>query len=78
MFTNRRAFLRTAALATAAITTAALAACGSDDTGDTTTPVSADQVQAALDKGGQITVWAWEPTLKQAVAAFEGARFGLV
>ncbi|GAA1393692.1 extracellular solute-binding protein [Catellatospora coxensis] len=71
MFTNRRAFLRTAALATAAITTAALAACGSDDGGDTTTPVTADQVQAALDKGGSITVWAWEPTLKQVVTSFE-------
>lgn len=71
MFTNRRAFLRAAAAVTAVFTTAALAACGSDDGGETGTPVSADQVQAALDAGGSITVWAWEPTLKQVVTAFE-------
>lgn len=71
MFANRRAFLRTAALATAAVTVAALAACGSDEEPGATTPVTADQVQAALDKGGSITVWAWEPTLKQVVTAFE-------
>ncbi|MEV4415988.1 sugar ABC transporter substrate-binding protein [Catellatospora sp. NPDC049609] len=71
MFTNRRAFLRAAAVATAVFTTAALAACGSDDGGETGTPVTADQVQAALDAGGSITVWAWEPTLKQVVTAFE-------
>ncbi|BCJ73778.1 sugar ABC transporter substrate-binding protein [Catellatospora sp. IY07-71] len=71
MFTNRRAFLRAAAAVTAVFTTAALAACGSGDDGETGTPVSADQVQAALDAGGSITVWAWEPTLKQVVTAFE-------
>lgn len=72
MIFDRRMFLRSAALLTAAVTAAtALTACGSDaDPGDTT-PVTADQVQAALDTGGTLTVWAWEPTLKQVVTQFQ-------
>ncbi|MDI1465353.1 sugar ABC transporter substrate-binding protein [Catellatospora sp. KI3] len=71
MFANRRALLRTAALATAVATAAALAACGTDDNDGATTPVTADQVQSALEAGGSITVWAWEPTLKQVVTSFQ-------
>jgi multiple sugar transport system substrate-binding protein len=71
MFTTRRAFLRTAAVATAAVASVGLAACGSDDDKGSTAAVSADQVQAALDKGGSITVWAWEPTLKKVVENFQ-------
>ncbi|GAA4624693.1 sugar ABC transporter substrate-binding protein [Actinoallomurus vinaceus] len=33
--------------------------------------VSDADVQAALSAGGSITVWAWEPTLKQVVTAFQ-------
>lgn len=49
-----------------------LAACGSggSDTG-AQEQVSAQDVQAALDAGGTIKVWAWEPTLKEVVAGFQ-------
>ncbi|MEU9858249.1 extracellular solute-binding protein, partial [Streptomyces sp. NPDC047974] len=47
-------------------------ACGSDDsdagTGGTTGP---KDIAAALEKGGKVTVWAWEPTLKKVAADFE-------
>jgi multiple sugar transport system substrate-binding protein len=67
-------FLKVAAAASAAVL--ALAACGgSDDTstdasGGAATVTDAD-VQAALTKGGNLTVWAWEPTLKQVVTKFQ-------
>ncbi|MFC6063012.1 ABC transporter substrate-binding protein [Streptomyces ochraceiscleroticus] len=47
-------------------------ACGGS--GDDNAPqkkVSSADLQAALKKGGTVTVWAWEPTLKQVVADFE-------
>ncbi|MEV6109152.1 sugar ABC transporter substrate-binding protein [Streptomyces sp. NPDC051940] len=48
----------------------ALTACGgSDDSGSGS--VDAGSVDAALEKGGTLTVWAWEPTLKQVAADFE-------
>lgn len=70
----RRQPLRFAALATAALL--ALAACGSGDdsgggSGDGGDTVSAADVQAALEKGGNLTVWAWEPTLKEVVTKFQ-------
>ncbi|MFE2132202.1 ABC transporter substrate-binding protein [Streptomyces sp. NPDC059466] len=47
-------------------------ACGSsDDSGSGQKAVSATDIQAALKKGGSVTVWAWEPTLKTVVADFE-------
>ncbi|MFG2077972.1 ABC transporter substrate-binding protein [Nonomuraea maritima] len=48
-------------------------ACGSSggDSGGGATTASAGDVQAALDAGGTLTVWAWEPTLKQVVADFQ-------
>ncbi|MGW1846658.1 ABC transporter substrate-binding protein [Streptomyces sp. NPDC001966] len=46
-------------------------ACGGSDDGSEQKPVSAGDVQAALDKGGDITVWAWEPTLKTVAADFQ-------
>ncbi|MFK0172119.1 ABC transporter substrate-binding protein [Streptomyces sp. NPDC090306] len=48
-------------------------ACGGSDDGgsDDQKAVSQSDVQAALKKGGTVTVWAWEPTLKQVVAGFE-------
>ena len=57
----------------AATLTLGLAACGGDDEteGAATGSVSDADVQAALQKGGELTVWAWEPTLKQVVAKFQ-------
>ncbi|MGW3941340.1 ABC transporter substrate-binding protein [Streptomyces phaeochromogenes] len=47
-------------------------ACGSsDDDSSGQKPVSADDIQAALKKGGSVTVWAWEPTLKSVAADFQ-------
>lgn len=47
-------------------------ACGGSD-GDSSDqkPVSAGDIQAALKKGGTVTVWAWEPTLKKVAADFQ-------
>ncbi|WP_030378162.1 MULTISPECIES: ABC transporter substrate-binding protein [unclassified Streptomyces] len=48
-------------------------ACGGSDAdgGSSEKSVSAADIQAALKKGGTLTVWAWEPTLKQVAADFE-------
>ncbi len=67
-------FLRVAAAASAAVL--ALAACGggdegTDSSGGSAATVSDADVQAALTKGGSLTVWAWEPTLKQVVTKFQ-------
>lgn len=52
--------------------TLALTACGStDDSGSGSKTSGAKAVTSALDKGGSITVWAWEPTLKKVVTDFE-------
>lgn len=70
MTINRRAFLRSAvAVSALAAGGGALAACGSDE-GNAPT-ASANDVAAALEKGGTILVWAWEPTLKQVVTSFQ-------
>ncbi|MFG2172790.1 ABC transporter substrate-binding protein [Streptomyces niveus] len=47
-------------------------ACGGSD-GDSSDqkPVSAEDLRAALKKGGTVTVWAWEPTLKEVAADFQ-------
>lgn len=73
--TTRRRLLAVAAAATAAVLT--LAACGADDkpgagpdAGSGSTVSDAD-IEAALQKGGSLTVWAWEPTLKQVVEKFQ-------
>ncbi|WP_320782367.1 sugar ABC transporter substrate-binding protein [Streptomyces sp. CRN 30] len=54
-----------------ALALGATACGGSDDGGSGGKPVSEADIQAALEKGGNLTVWAWEPTLKQVVADFE-------
>ncbi|WP_328476856.1 sugar ABC transporter substrate-binding protein [Streptomyces sp. NBC_00377] len=46
-------------------------ACGGSDDDSDTKAVSANDIQTALDKGGDITVWAWEPTLKTVAADFQ-------
>ncbi|WP_042417906.1 ABC transporter substrate-binding protein [Streptacidiphilus anmyonensis] len=51
---------------TACSSSGSTAASGSGDAS-----AGASAVQAALAKGGTITVWAWEPTLKQVVTDFE-------
>ncbi|WP_406157156.1 sugar ABC transporter substrate-binding protein [Streptomyces sp. NBC_01005] len=45
-------------------------ACGSDAT-DGAAAGGPKDVEAALKKGGKVTVWAWEPTLKKVVEDFE-------
>ncbi|WP_104179696.1 ABC transporter substrate-binding protein [Arthrobacter sp. B0490] len=67
------AVLRGSALALAAALS--LTACGggggNDAGGAAPEEVSADDVQAALEAGGDLTVWAWEPTLEKVVEDFE-------
>ncbi|MGW0803481.1 ABC transporter substrate-binding protein [Nonomuraea sp. NPDC002799] len=69
MTINRRHALAVgAALSISLIATA----CGSPGGGAAAPAVpSATDLQAALNAGGSITVWAWEPTLKQVVADFQ-------
>ncbi|CAM5432160.1 sugar ABC transporter substrate-binding protein [Streptomyces spiroverticillatus] len=67
MTTTRRS--RRIAAAAAAVCALALTAtaCGSSDT---STGASPGDVKSALEKGGTVKVWAWEPTLKKAAADF--------
>jgi multiple sugar transport system substrate-binding protein len=61
-------------VAVLAAATLGLTACGSSggsDSGSGSKTSNANAVQSALAKGGTITVWAWEPTLKQVVADFQ-------
>ncbi|MFH8468615.1 ABC transporter substrate-binding protein [Streptomyces sp. NPDC017991] len=59
-------------LAVLSVLTLGATACGgSDDDSSGSKPVSAGDVQAALKKGGSVTVWAWEPTLKTVAADFQ-------
>jgi len=66
-------FIKVAAAATAAML--ALAACGGGNDGKTTnTPPAAGSeadVTAALAKGGNLTVWAWDGTIKDVAAGFQ-------
>ncbi|RBM07388.1 sugar ABC transporter substrate-binding protein [Streptomyces sp. PT12] len=72
MSTIRRPLARVAA--TALALSLGLTACGSDDGDGGGGDASPEAVRAALDEGGQITVWAWEPTLDAVVADFEAAH----
>ncbi|MEU3459492.1 sugar ABC transporter substrate-binding protein [Streptomyces sp. NPDC006733] len=67
---RRRALLLGAAVLSVALTATA---CGSSDSPDAAgaQPASAADLQAALDTGGSITVWAWEPTLQKVVTDFQ-------
>ncbi|GHC98974.1 ABC transporter substrate-binding protein [Zhihengliuella salsuginis] len=61
MSTNRRFRRRLAAgLSVAAVTALALSACSS----------GADP-EAAAEEGGELTVWAWDPTIEDVAAAYE-------
>ncbi|WP_329126074.1 ABC transporter substrate-binding protein [Streptomyces sp. NBC_01465] len=55
----------------AALALGATACGGSDDDSSGGKKVGSSDIQAALKKGGTVTVWAWEPTLKQVAADFE-------
>ncbi|MBZ6202567.1 sugar ABC transporter substrate-binding protein [Streptomyces olivaceus] len=52
-------------------------ACGDESGGSGQKSVSQDDIRAALEKGGTLTVWAWEPTLKQVAADFEKKHPGV-
>ena len=67
--TTRRLLRGLAVLSVLAL--GATACGGSDDDSSGQKPVSADDIQAALKKGGSVTVWAWEPTLKKVAADFQ-------
>ncbi|MFF2327220.1 MULTISPECIES: ABC transporter substrate-binding protein [unclassified Streptomyces] len=54
-----------------ALALGATACGGSDDDSSGRTKVGAADIQAALKEGGTVTVWAWEPTLKQVADDFE-------
>ena len=68
-------FLKVAAAATAAML--ALAACGGGDDDKSTSGSSGSgsgseaDVTAALAKGGNLTVWAWDQTIKDVAAGFQ-------
>lgn len=64
---TRRLFGTLAVVSTLALTATA---CGSSDGGAADGSGPKD-VKAALAKGGKVTVWAWEPTLKKVAADFE-------
>lgn len=70
MHMNPRRLLRGLALVSA-LALGATACGGSDDNSSSTKPVSSKDIDAALKKGGTLTVWAWEPTLKQVAADFQ-------
>ncbi len=54
-----------------------LAACGGgdsdSDSGSDTVAGSQADLDAALEKGGELTFWSWTPSAKDQVAAFEKA-----
>ena len=72
MRTSMRArVLRSTALVAVLALGAAGCSSSSGSGGTTAAATSASAVTAALTKGGAITVWAWEPTLKAVVTNFE-------
>lgn len=75
MVTRRRRAIHTATLVSALALT--LGACGGGGSGSKTAakadPQASGKVQAALEKGGQLSVWAWDPAEKAIVAKFQKA-----
>ncbi|MFF2433093.1 ABC transporter substrate-binding protein [Streptomyces sp. NPDC058107] len=70
MHMNPRRLLRGLALVST-LALGATACGGSEDNSSSTKPVASKDIDAALKKGGTLTVWAWEPTLKQVAADFQ-------
>jgi multiple sugar transport system substrate-binding protein len=60
------------AVAVAAIAAGSLAACSSGS-GSASGGGSADDIETALEQGGEITYWSWTPSAEAQVAAFEKA-----
>ncbi|MER6979234.1 ABC transporter substrate-binding protein [Streptomyces carpinensis] len=60
-----------------ALALGATACGGSGDSDSGPKSLSESDVQAALKKGGTITVWAWEPTLKQVATDFQKEHPGV-
>lgn len=67
---SRRALAAGAGITALAL---ALAACGGTDEAGGGEAVSADDVAAALEAGGTLTVWGWDAPLPATVEAFEAA-----
>ena len=67
--------LRTVAVATASVFALGLtlAGCASGGTTGDAPSGSADELEAALEEGGEITYWSWTPSAEAQVAAFEDA-----
>ncbi|WP_411111119.1 ABC transporter substrate-binding protein [Streptomyces sp. c-19] len=66
--TTRRLLAALAVVSTLALTATA---CGSDASDAGAGGSGPKDIAAALEKGGKVTVWAWEPTLKKVVEDFE-------
>ncbi|MBD8022534.1 ABC transporter substrate-binding protein [Microbacterium gallinarum] len=66
--------LRTVAVATASVFALGLTLAGCAGGGDAPAAGgSADELEAALEEGGEITYWSWTPSAEAQVAAFEDA-----
>ncbi|WP_127473122.1 ABC transporter substrate-binding protein [Microbacterium sulfonylureivorans] len=67
--------LRTVAVATASVFALGLtlAGCASGGNSDDAAGGSADELEAALEEGGELTYWSWTPSAEAQVAAFEEA-----
>src|SRR6478609_1793651 len=66
---TRRGLLQTSAVAAALAL--GLTACGGGGNAAPQPTVNSDAVEAALQKGGKLTVWAWDQSLKKVAAGFE-------
>ncbi|MFV2117307.1 ABC transporter substrate-binding protein [Streptomyces sp. Act-28] len=76
MYKHTRRLLRGIGLV-CALALGATACGGSDDGGPNQEAFSEADVEAALKKGGTLTVWAWEPTLRQVAADFQEEHPGV-
>src|SRR5690606_29202821 len=70
--TRRQQVLRGTAVA--GVLALGLTACGS---GETESGEAAQDAESALEEGGEITVWAWDPTLESVAADFEAEHPGV-
>ncbi|AWB85375.1 ABC transporter substrate-binding protein [Mycetocola zhujimingii] len=68
---KQKFFRRRGAIAAAVVMTLTLASCApSPDTGGTAEEADESAVDAALEEGGELLVWGWDPTLEPVVEAF--------
>ncbi|KQR84812.1 sugar ABC transporter substrate-binding protein [Microbacterium sp. Leaf179] len=66
--TARRAVF---AVAATALTVGALTACSGGNSGGGAAAGTADDIEKALEAGGELTYWSWTPSAEAQVAAFE-------